>query len=155
VANPDQFAKRITKIASGVTLGAARLTRNAAIGVIQTVVRTTPVDTGLARSNWVASIGSPDLSDRAIRSRTEVVSEARSKLSVTVIRDIINRRDQVEIHIANGGPLVPYLFWLNQGSSRQAPAGFVELALIEGAAGAIKRSRLLIGTRGSRAKDVL
>ena len=73
MANPAQFAKRIRRIALGVVDGGARSVRNSAIGVIQAVTRATPVLTRLAQSNWVANIGSPDLSERPIRPRTEVI----------------------------------------------------------------------------------
>lgn len=143
MANPAQFAKRIRRIALGVVDGGARSVRNSAIGVIQAVTRATPVLTRFAQSNWVANIGSPDLSERPIRPRTEVIEEARGRLSLEKIRKAIFASDEVEIHIANGGDKVPYLGKLDRGSSTKAPAGFVGEALRTGASGPLSKTRLL------------
>jgi len=139
------------RIALGVVDGAARSVRNSAISVIRVAANTTPVDTMLAQSNWVASIGEPDLTPRPIRPRTDVVVEARTALPLEEIRRAIFSRNVVEIHIANGGDKVPYLGKLNRGSSRQAPAGFVGAALRAGAVGPLSKSKLL-RVKGSSAK---
>jgi len=96
-----------------------------------------------SQSNWIANIGSADLSVRPIRPRTEVIAEARTSLSLGKIKSEIFSRDLVEIHIANGGEKVPYLGKLNRGSSTKAPAGFVEEALRTGAAGPLSKTKLL------------
>ena len=140
------------RLSSGVLDGAAKTARNSAISVVRSVVKATPVDTGLARSNWVANIGGPDLSERSIRAAAEVIEEARGALNETRIRAELASSDVVEIHVANGGEKVPYLGLLNAGSSRQAPAGFGQTALQEGGRATLGRARLLRGTRGSRAK---
>lgn len=152
MASPQQFAARLRRLSGGVLDGAAKAARNSGISVVRSVVKATPVDTGLARSNWVANIGSPDLSERSVRAPSEVIEEARGALNETRIRAALTGSDTVEIHIANGGEKVPYLDLLNRGSSRQAPAGFVKIALEEGGRAPLGRARLLRGTRGSRAK---
>ncbi len=150
MATPDQFAKRIRRIAVGVVDGAARSARNSGIGVIQTVTKGTPVLSMLAQSNWLAKVGSADISARPIRPRTEVIEEARGALVLEEIKRAILSRDEVEIHIANGGDTVPYIGVLNRGSSKKAPAGFVEEALRTGAVGPLSKSKLL-NVKGSRA----
>lgn len=122
--------------ARAVPVEAARILAGTANVAGRNVVRATPVDTGFARSNWVASItGSPDLSDRPIRSRTATISEIKT-ITAGVKAD-------GEIHIANGGDKVRYLKFLNEGSSTQAPAGFVGFALVM-AQDFVKSARLLI-----------
>jgi len=121
--------------------------RNTALVAIRTVTRFTPKDTTLARSNWVANIGSPDLSERPIRPASEVVAEARTSLDRGRIRAAILSRNSVEIHIANGGDKVPYLATLDRGSSKQAPAGFVKMALQESGAKTLVKARLLRGRK--------
>jgi hypothetical protein len=96
-----------------------------------------------AQSNWVANIGSADLSERPIRPRTEVIEEARGTLALGQIKQAILSSDEVEIHIANGGDAVPYIGKLNRGSSKKAPAGFVESALQTGAVGPLSKTKLL------------
>lgn len=155
MATPAQFEKRFFLISSGVISGAARAHRNSAISVVRELARTTPVDTTLARSNWLANLDSADLSPRAPRSRVEVVAEARLTLSVdALVSATLRSQDRVDIHIANGGDKVPYLGVLNRGSSQQAPRGFVEIALRKAGPKPLVKARLLVGTRGSRAKGV-
>jgi hypothetical protein len=93
------------------------------------------VDTAFARSNWVASIGTPDLSLRAIRSINATVNEIKS---VTA-----NAKADEEIHIANGGDKAPYVKYLNEGSSFQAPANFARISLMK-ARGGLSTARLLV-----------
>lgn len=152
MANPDQFARRFFRISGGVLDGAARNARNTGISVVQVVSKATPVDTTLARSNWLATVGRIDLSHRHPRSRADVIAEARRTLSIAEIRRAIVTGDEVEIHVANGGNKVPYLEWLNKGTSRQAPAGFVGIARDEVRVRTAGRARLLTMVRGSRAK---
>ncbi len=114
------------ELAEGLQDNAASLTQEVAERVHGAVVLATPVLSGLASSNWTASVGSPDLSPRAPRSQLETIHEAQD-----VIREA---PADSEIHIANGGDKVPYLAELNAGSSRKVPAGFVEQAAAAGAA---------------------
>ncbi len=139
MASPEIFAERIRALAEGVQREAARVLAGTANVAGRNVVRATPVDTGLARSNWVAALGgSPDLSDRPIRSRSATISEIKS-ITAGV-------RPDGEIHIANGGEKVPYLRFLNLGSSAQAPAGFIAFALVM-AQDFLKEARILIRRR--------
>lgn len=73
--------------------------------------RTTPVDTGNARANWVPSVGSPaPRGDRAAGTAAVMAYQL----------------GQGALYVSNG---VPYITYLNNGSSRQAPALFVEAAV--------------------------
>lgn len=121
--------------ANAVLAESASITAKTANKAGRNLVTTTPVDTAFARSNWVASIGAPDLSLRAIRGVNATVNEIKN-ITATV------KYDQ-EIHISNGGEKVPYLKYLNAGSSFQAPANFVRLALMN-ARGVPQDARLLI-----------
>ncbi len=138
MAEPAVFARRMLDRARAVPVEAARILAGTANAAGRNVVRATPVDTGLARSNWVAALNSPDLSDRAIRSRSATISEIKS-VTAGVKMD-------GEIHIANGGDKVPYLKFLNDGSSRQAPAGFVGFALVM-AKDFLQNARILVMRR--------
>jgi hypothetical protein len=144
----------MVRIAGGVVDGAARNARNTGISVVRVVSAATPVDTTLARSNWLAGVGTVDLSERRPRSRSDVINESRATLTHSSIKLAILSHDEVQIHIANGGDKVPYLEWLNRGSSRQAPAGFVGLARDEVRTRTAGKARLLTFVRGSLAKGV-
>ena len=145
MATPAVFLRRVKKLPDCVIGGVARAHRSSALGALAAVSKNTPVDTRLARSNWVANIGSIDLSERAIRSFQEVVDEGRATLSESALRSaMLGSGDIVEIHIANGGDKVHYLEYLNRGSSRQAPAGFVQSALFRGGVAGLSRAKLLL-----------
>jgi hypothetical protein len=91
--------------------------RAVALIVDAELVATTPVDTGRARSNWNPSLNTPD---------TSIVEPNQKKpiqpaLAAYKITDTIL--------ITNN---LPYIKPLNNGSSKQAPAGFVDIALEKG-----------------------
>lgn len=118
-----RFGNRIRELAEGLEHNAASLTQEVAEHVHGAVVLATPVLTGLARSSWTAAVGAPDLSPRAPRTELETIHEAQAAIR--------SAPADSEIHVANA---VPYLAELNAGSSRKAPAGFVERAAAVGAA---------------------
>ena len=83
----------------------------------------TPIDTGWARSNWIPSVGQP------------VKDPAGSKLAVTRAPQtagmqelLAYTREKGKVFISNN---VPYIGRLNDGSSDQAPAGFVQRAIVK------------------------
>jgi hypothetical protein len=92
-----------------------------ALGIHGRLVEGTPVDTGWARSNWLPSVGTP---------RAETVGEPGS---LNAGAADLGKLEVADWGIANG-PIyitnnVPYIQRLNAGSSKQAPAGFVESAI--------------------------
>jgi len=91
-----------------------------ALNVHQRIVQKTPVDTGRARSNWLASIGSP------------ATGTVGASPSLTVqARRVFNNKSVpfgTNLYIANN---LPYIERLNQGYSKQAPMHFVEMAIQE------------------------
>lgn len=91
--------------------------RAVALVVDSTLVATTPVDSGRARSNWNPSLNVPDGS----------IVEPGQKKSIDPINAAYKITDT--ILISNN---LPYIKKLNEGSSKQAPAGFVDAALQKG-----------------------
>jgi hypothetical protein len=88
----------------------------------------TPVDVGWARANWVPSIGSPvskNLRDVPSTSANAAAAQAEQRSAVARIATGY-RLDQGKVFISNN---VPYILRLNDGSSNQAPAGFVQNAI--------------------------
>lgn len=119
----SQFARHIRGVGKTVEKNGGLLVRRAALAIDRKLVRKTPVDTGLARSNWLVGIN---------RERTEigpilgvVGAIATGKMALTAVKT----GDTVTI--SNN---VPYIGMLNAGWSKQAPAEFVELIVIEAAA---------------------
>ena len=82
----------------------------------------TPVDTGRARGNWQAAVGAPvDVEiDRLDPSGGETIAAAS--------RALIGLGAFKTIFITNN---VPYIQALENGNSKQAPAGMVAIALSE------------------------
>lgn len=97
--------------------------------VTSLLIETTPVDTGWARANWVPNFSSPSV-DRRELSREEQASElpsAQARQQGGIARVVAGYTlARGEVFISNG---VPYITRLNDGSSRQAPAMFVQTAI--------------------------
>lgn len=98
-----------------------KITQVISLNVLRSLVTMTPVDTGRAKGNWFVSS-----SERSNRSISEF-RRARQAIAAgtATIHNIINDRYPT-VAISNN---LPYIEKLEQGSSDQAPAGFVELTL--------------------------
>lgn len=91
-----------------------QVTRKIALDVQADLVASTPVDTGRARSNWLPSIN---------RIRTDTTESTGGSISINFSG--YNLGDK--IYLTNN---LPYIKRLNEGSSKQAPAGFVDDAIL-------------------------
>ncbi|MFG1364119.1 HK97 gp10 family phage protein [Xanthobacter versatilis] len=132
----DDFAKRIDRIAVRVEGNVERAVKDCAGAVLRSVVENTPVDTGMARSNWT-----PEL-DRAfeglfparVPGKAGSAEEENAAATIEAGTPTIEAFDLAanrEIHITNNAG---HIQALNDGHSRQAPAGFVRIAVLEGLA---------------------
>lgn len=139
MATPEDFSRRMGDLATRVARNADRTVRKAALAADQAVVMQTPVDTGRARANWIAALNAPAEEATA---KTDRGGGAAIQQAAGVVGRYDGDRD-VEIHITNN---LPYIQRLNEGSSYQAPAGFVRMAIRRGIA-AVKGARLLDPTR--------
>ena len=140
----SEFSRRIRVIADNIGKNADVTTRKVALAVDQSVVISTPVDQGPARSNWLVSLNAPD--DRVIEAYSPGqggnTGDANTQAALAQGERVISGyQSGDEIHITNN---LSYIGDLNDGSSRQAPANFVEIAVLEGAQ-AVGRAKL---TRG-------
>lgn len=91
-----------------------QVTRKVALAVQADVAFNTPVDTGRARSNWLPSIGTPRRDTIEDRGGSPEIDFNGYKLGETIF-------------ISNN---LPYIGALNNGSSKQSPAGFVDDAIM-------------------------
>jgi methionine synthase I (cobalamin-dependent) len=114
------FAKRIRKRARDVEENSNDNIKRLATGIVGAVVVETPVDTGHARANWVASISTETFDEKDV---TDPVGQATIAEAVNVIN---GRRSEQAVHITNN---VKYAPRLNDGWSAQAPKGFVQKAI--------------------------
>jgi len=132
MATLEQFSRRIRDLGRRVEANGPLVARRAALAIDQAVVLATPVDTGVARSNWQASLNGPVARDIPAYSPGEGGSSggANAQAAIQQAQDTIADFDgEGEIYISN--PL-PYIGSLNDGSSSQAPSQFVESAVQAG-----------------------
>lgn len=82
----------------------------------------TPVDTGWARANWIPVIGTQV--GEPVGTRESVSDNAQKAAVARVVAAYRKELGPVTV----GNP-VPYIQFLNDGSSQQAPSGFVQRAI--------------------------
>lgn len=112
-----------------------RLTLN----ITANLVETTPVDLGWARANWVPAIGVPFTGNAgAVDPDDAGVSAQGARQQAAIAAMTAYKLGRGSVFISNN---VPYIGRLNAGSSRQAPAGFVQGAVREGVAQTAKQLR--------------
>jgi hypothetical protein len=113
------FSLDIKEFAKATELELELVTRKIALDAYARVTRKTPVDTGRARANWNVGAGKPDLS-------TIEAGESSPPPS-------LSKGDGEEaIYITNN---LDYIFELEDGSSKQAPRGMVNVSMLELEAG--------------------
>lgn len=127
------FSRRIRRIGRNVERRADEVVRETALVVDQAVVLATPVDTGRARGNWQVGI------DTAVTDARDVLDPSGAGTIAEGAARVAGRRSGQTIFISNN---VPYIGRLNEGSSSQAPAMFVEQAVAAGV-DKVRRSRLV------------
>ena len=133
--NLREFSGRIRIMGKRIEENADALVRRTALAVDGAVVMATPVDTGRARSNWQVSIGenAPSGVRPAFAPGEERSTEGENtRQAIDEGKAVINTYNgQGTIHITNN---LSYIGRLNDGHSAQAPAGFVEKAVLVGVA---------------------
>lgn len=87
------------------------------------LIAVTPVDTTKAQSNWLVGLGEPAKSELGPRGETRESSGSMTYAEVD--RLIRTAKAGQTIYLTNN---VAYIGRLNAGSSKQAPAGFIEAA---------------------------
>ena len=113
-----------------VESNAGKLLKKVATRVDQVVVTETPVDTGRARSNWQVEVGSTPGATREPYNPGEGGSTGAANAQAAIDQGkaaIATYKTGDEIHITNN---LSYIGRLNEGHSAQAPAGYVEEAVM-------------------------
>ncbi len=133
MASPKVFARQILRRARQVETGASDAVKTAALVINQVVILETPVKTGHARANWQVGLVAPITKEIDAEDKEGAATIARNN---TLIRA---REKRVDIILSNN---VPYINKLNEGSSSQAPAGFIQLAILA-AVGTLTKTRIV------------
>jgi len=119
---------QVRAIVRGLTQLTERAIKKITLDVTANLIGTTPVDTGWARANWVPSIGLPveeDLSQASPTEQSASAAGARQQGALAGVAASYKLR-MGSVFISNN---VPYIVRLNEGSSSQAPAAFVQAAI--------------------------
>ena len=127
-----RFAVRITGIGKGVEVNAGKMVRRVTLAVDGSVVIATPVDTGRARSNWIAEIGGPAQGVRSayVEGKEGSTAGPNAQRAIEQARAVVAQYKTGDtVHITNN---LPYIGRLNDGWSAQAPAGFVQTSVLQG-----------------------
>lgn len=125
------------RLADRVEKSATRIMRQLATGIGATLVDTTRVDTGKARSNWRATLNTPASGtippyapgNKLGKGETANASAAKTQQQQVFSR--FNVKKDRAIFITNN---VPYIGILNAGRSGVAPDSMVEQAVLTGRA---------------------
>lgn len=107
---------RAARIGARIRKEIAHAIKMLVLEIVRELKRTTPVDTGHARRNWIASIGAAN--------DLEAIDDQRAQAGIAAV--LSYNLNQGAIWISN---VVPYIQQLNRGSSTQRPSGFVEIAI--------------------------
>ena len=108
------FSEDIRRFTAKAAEAHDKITRTATLELFSGVVKGNPVDTGRSRGAWTTSVGAPgDSPERLDKSGALAISEINEKTPPGA--------GQVTL-LSNS---LPYIFELENGSSKQAPEGFV------------------------------
>lgn len=141
MADGAKFALQIARFAKKAQGNMDMVVRKVTLDLFARVVRRTPVDTGRARGNWQVGINSVPRGETGAGSEGKVAAKA---VVGAATADAIRAKMGDRVFIVNS---VPYIFRLERGSSKQAPAGMVTITLreyhgvVEIAAGEARRGR--------------
>lgn len=127
-----ELADSLEHKAVAIEKSASKTAIDAALAIVGDLVYKTPVDTSKALSNWVATLESPAKESimphfPGIQGSTRNASAAETLNQAKAV--LKKKKPGQIIFITNN---LPYIVRLNEGYSAQAPAGFVERAVLIG-----------------------
>lgn len=125
------LAARLNKLADNADTFADNAKARVALAIVKQLVSDTPVDTSRALSNWRVGTGStpPPIPPYITGSQGSSAAASAAQAIAAAETAIAANKSADVLVIFNA---VPYIRRLNEGSSRQAPAGFIEKAVLAG-----------------------
>lgn len=117
------FSLDISRFVSRTRLTLTDVVRGAMYGLCGNIIKTTPVDTGRARGNWIMTM------DGLSRARTGVLDKTGEKSldRIALALEDFEAGKTKSIWFTN---TLPYIVMLEYGWSPQSPAGMVRLNLL-------------------------
>lgn len=116
------------RVVSQLRKTAERVVRNLVRDIQRTLVEDTPKDTQFASVNWVPKVGSAFEGTAGTRAQAEQGQLDRATAQAGLREAAGFTLPDGEVHITNN---VDYIELLNAGSSSQAPAAFVQAAIVK------------------------
>jgi len=123
MADLKTFVKRMEELGKEIEVGVDRVVAETAKVISSSVIIATPVDTGRARANWQIGLGA------SVKNAIEDNDKGGQNTISRNNSAISGRRDDRPVYISNN---LDYISALNDGSSAQAPANFVQEAAQKG-----------------------
>lgn len=126
------LANSLERKAKAIDEAASKTAVDTALAIVGDLAYKTPVDTSQALSNWITTLDSPSTAKilphfPGVQGSTQRASAAETINAAK--RVLVNKKPGQPIFITNNQP---YIKRLNDGYSGQAPAGFVERAVLIG-----------------------
>lgn len=119
----------IGRFAEKLEVAPALVVEKLALDLHTKISRRTPVDTGLARSRWTIREGAPDATPVPKRPRRKVDDTGAVVPPPGPSRDPPGGYTGTQpVYVTNN---VPYVLYLEDGSSQQAPAGMIRISVME------------------------
>lgn len=129
MATLKDLARRMNRLADDVDEMGKKRKDRIATAILKALIDATPVDTSRALSNWRVGNPSPWIEAYYVGQAGSTQGASASQAMSTGIAAIKAGRFEDALVIFNA---VPYIRKLNEGSSAQAPAGFIEKAILAG-----------------------
>lgn len=126
------LAASLEKKARAIDEAASKLAVDTALTIVGDLAFKTPVDTSQALSNWIVTLETPSSDKIKPHFPGEGGSSQKSSAGETInqARAVLTKKKPGQkIYITNN---LPYIRRLNDGYSKQTPAGFVERAVLIG-----------------------
>lgn len=123
VRNQKQFEIGVDEFAEQIGLDVVTVVKKLSFDIFADVVAGTPVDTGRAMNNWNINVGSIDgVTTDVGGSPGAIQGQAQAKAAAS----LADLRPFDTVWISNH---LPYIGFLEEGSSQQAPSGWVAAAI--------------------------
>lgn len=131
VASLTDLALRLQSLADEIDKAASATAVDVALTIVEDLAFRTPVDTSKALSNWVVTLSPRGGSiDPHVPGKFGSTQFASASTTILEARRVLEMKKPGQIiYITNSAD---YIHKLNAGSSSQAPAGFVDIAIALG-----------------------
>lgn len=125
-----ELADKMDRLSKLIPVNVDRALKETVLVIDQILITSTPVDTGRARANWIVGLGpSTAAIDAYAPGKNGNTAGANAEAALAQAQDFLSGTDAQVIYISNN---LSYIQYLNEGSSKQAPAGFIEAAVQAG-----------------------